>query len=130
MIFWISVFILKMFSKIYFRGTATGKENYPEKGSYIAVVNHSSNMDVFAMALMVKHTLHTMAKDSLFRIPVLRWWVKAVNMFPVIRDTSDRKAFNHAINILKNGQVLAIAPEGTRKKSSGKRNRHRTVFIR
>lgn len=130
MLFWISAFIFKLFAKIYLRGKGYGKENFPEKGPYIGVVNHNSNMDAVAIALVVKHRAHTMAKDSLFRVPILKWWLKAMGMFPVVRDASDQEAFDKALNLLKDGKILFMAPEGTRKKEKGKRLRPRTGFIR
>jgi len=87
-------------------------------------------MDVIAMALAVRHKVHTMAKHSLFRVPVLKWWLRAVGMFPVIRNAADRRAFNHAIHLLRNHQVLIMAPEGTRKRTGNVRIRPKTGFIR
>jgi 1-acyl-sn-glycerol-3-phosphate acyltransferase len=130
MVFWISAFVFKIFAKIYLRGKGIGKENFPEKAPYIAVTNHNSNMDSVAMALVVKHRGYAMAKDSLFKVPILKWWVKAVGMFPVARDTSDQQAFNHALDLLKSGKILFMAPEGTRKKIKGQRKRPRTGFVR
>lgn len=130
MIYWVSVYILKIFSKLYLRGKSFGKENFPRKGPYIGVVNHNSNMDTVAMALAIKHRVHTMAKDSLFRVPVLKWWLRVVGMFPVVRDASDREAFNRALEVLKKGEILFMAPEGTRKKIEGQKRRPRTGFVR
>ena len=130
MTFWISVIIFLIFSKIYFRGKGIGKENFPDKGPYIGVTNHNSNMDAVAISLVAKQKVHAMAKDSLFKVPVLKWWVKAVGMFPVVRDAGDEWAFNYALELLKQGEVLFIAPEGTRKKDNGERKRPRTGFVR
>ncbi|MBC8180084.1 1-acyl-sn-glycerol-3-phosphate acyltransferase [candidate division KSB1 bacterium] len=130
MIYWISAFILKIIAKLYHRAEIYGKENFPEKGPFIGVVNHNSNIDIIAMAGAVRHKVHTMAKDSLFRVPVLKWWLRAVGMFPVIRNSSDQKAFNYAVNILKQGKVLFIAPEGTRRKNKDQQMRIRTGFVR
>lgn len=130
MVYWFSVFIFKIFAKLYLRGKGYGKENFPEKGPYIGVVNHNSNMDAVAMSLVVKHRAYTMAKDSLFRVPVLKWWLKVIGMFPVVRDASDHWAFNYAGDLLKKGEVLFMAPEGTRKKEVGQRQRPRTGFVR
>ncbi len=130
MIYWISVFVLKIFSKIYLRGEVYGKENFPAKGPYIGILNHSSNMDVVAMALAVRQKVYTMAKDSLFKVPVLKWWLKAVGMFPVIRNTTDHRAFNYAIGLLKQKKVLFMAPEGTRKKNKDQVIPPKSGFIR
>ena len=130
MAFWISAFIFLIFSKIYFRGKGVGKENFPEKGPYIGIINHNSNMDTVAMSLVAKHRVRTMVKDSLFKVPILKWWLKAVGMFPVVRDAADERAFEQALEFLKQGEILFMAPEGTRKKENGERRRPRTGFIR
>ncbi len=130
MVYWISLGLLSVFTRLYFRGVCFNRERFPGKGPAIAVVNHNSNMDVLAMSIVVKGRVCTMAKHSLFKVPVLGWWLRSVGMFPVIRNASDIEAFNRALNLLKDGQILFMAPEGTRKKINGKRPRPKTGFVR
>jgi 1-acyl-sn-glycerol-3-phosphate acyltransferase len=130
MVYWISLSLLYVFTRLYFRGTCQNKERFPKKGPAIAVVNHNSNMDVLAMSVVVRGRVRTMAKDSLFKVPLLGWWLRSVGMFPVIRDASDIEAFNNALDLLKNGNILFMAPEGTRKKVDGQSPRPKTGFIR
>jgi len=130
MIFWLSAVIFRVFTKLYFRGKGFGKENFPTKGPFIAAFNHNSNMDIVAMSLVINFQANAMGKDSLFKVPVLGWWLKRVGVFPVVRDSSDREAFNYAMQLLRNGAKLFMAPEGTRKKIDGKKPRPRTGFIR
>lgn len=130
MIYWISAYILRFVARIYLRATVSGLENYPEKGPFIGIFNHNSNMDIVALSVGIKHRVHTMAKDSLFKVPLLAWWLKKVSIFPVVRDSSDKESFNHAVNILKKGEILFMAPEGTRKRTKGQKHRIRTGFVR
>ena len=130
MIYWISAFILRIFARIYLHASVSGLENYPEKGPFIGIFNHNSNMDIAALSMAVKHRVHTMAKDSLFKVPLLSWWLRQVSIFPVVRDSSDKESFNHAVNVLKNSEILFMAPEGTRKKVKGQKKRIRTGFVR
>ena len=130
MIYWISLYLLRFVTRIYFRGQVFGKNNLPTSGSYIGVVNHNSNLDTFAMSLAVNKPVHTMVKESLFRVPLLKWWLGKVHMFPVKRNASDQQAFDNALNILQNGGILFMAPEGTRKRKSNNRHRPRTGFVR
>lgn len=131
MIFLISLYTLRLFTKIYFRGKAYHTNNLPIKGPYIGVINHNSFVDIPAVSLVIKGKVYTMAKDSLFKVPFLGWWLKAVNMFPVIRNASDNIAFKHALEILKREDIIFISPEGTRKRSDEKSlPRARTGFIR
>ncbi|MBN1154026.1 1-acyl-sn-glycerol-3-phosphate acyltransferase [candidate division KSB1 bacterium] len=130
MIYRISVYLLKLFTKLYFRGSSIGRENMPSKGPCICVLNHNSIMDVFAIALVVKGRVHTMVKHTMFEVPLLKYWLRAVHMFPVVRNSSDQSAFTHAIDLLKRGEILFIAPEGTRKRYEGQQLRPRTGFVR
>ena len=56
-----------------------------------------------------------MVKHSLFSVPVLSWWLNAVDMFPVKRNETDDEFFKWALSLLKKGCVVFMAPEGTRK---------------
>ena len=114
MIYWLSFYILKFIAVAYFRGHGTGKENLPKRGPYIGVFNHNSLVDVVAITLVLNSRITTMAKHALFQIPVLKWWLRAVGLFPVVRDAGDDEAFQKALAILKNGGVFFIAAEGTR----------------
>ncbi|MCR4439216.1 MAG: lysophospholipid acyltransferase family protein [bacterium] len=114
MIYWISVFLLRVIARIYFRGRVFGRARPPKRGAYIGIINHQSHMDVVALTMVVNRRFHTMAKHSLFSIPLVKWWLRAVHMFPVRRETSDHRAFRHALNLLRSGEALFMAPEGTR----------------
>jgi 1-acyl-sn-glycerol-3-phosphate acyltransferase len=58
-----------------------------------------------------------MAKDSLFRNPILRFFLHQVEAFPVRRDASDVKAIREALRRLKRGLPIVVFPEGTRQGS-------------
>lgn len=130
MIYWISFYIFKFFMKVFFRGQCYDKENLPEKGPYIGVLNHNSIMDIPAMALVANSEASTMVKHSLFDVPVLGWWLRKTHMFPVVRGGSDQASFSKALAALKEGRVLYMAPEGTRKYDPENPPRPRTGFIR
>ncbi|MBC7185564.1 MAG: 1-acyl-sn-glycerol-3-phosphate acyltransferase [Calditrichaeota bacterium] len=114
MIYWISVFFLRVVARIYFRGRVFGRVPPPKRGAYIGIINHQSHMDVVALSMVVNRRFHTMAKHTLFSIPLVKWWLRAVHMFPVRRETSDHRAFRYALDLLRSGEVLFMAPEGTR----------------
>lgn len=58
-----------------------------------------------------------MAKQELFKIPVLGILIRKVNAFPVKRGTPDRMALKKALELLDTGKVLGIFPEGTRSRN-------------
>jgi 1-acyl-sn-glycerol-3-phosphate acyltransferase len=55
-----------------------------------------------------------MAKEELFRVPILRSWMRAVGTFPVRRGEADRAAIRAALEIIQRGGVVGMFPEGTR----------------
>lgn len=91
-------------------------DNIPEKGGLILASNHHTLMDPIYVALGPKREVHFMAKEELFKNPVLRFFVLKLNAFPVSRGKGDRSAIDKAVGIVKSGEVLGIFPEGTRSK--------------
>lgn len=58
-----------------------------------------------------------MAKAELFKLPVLNIALPRLHAFPVKRDTADRRAIRTALEVVKNGDLLGLFPEGTRSKT-------------
>ena len=91
-----------------------GLEQLPESGVLLCA-NHSDNRDpiLLALALPVNYRMHTMAKEELFRNPVLGWLIGKAGGFPVSRGNNDIKAVKTAMQVIKSGDNLLIFPEGT-----------------
>lgn len=91
-----------------------GLENLPEH-KVLLCPNHASNWDpiLIALKLPINYRLHIMAKDSLFRNPILRWILLKVGAFPVSRGNSDINAVKMAMQSIKDGDNLLMFPEGT-----------------
>lgn len=93
-----------------------GEEHIPEKGPFIIVCNHASYFDPPLVGTAVRHHLiHFMAKEELFRNPIMNWFLRYVYTFPVHRGRIDRRAVMESFRVLKQGEVLGIFPEGTSK---------------
>jgi 1-acyl-sn-glycerol-3-phosphate acyltransferase len=106
-----------------FRLDAEGVERLPAEGGFVLAANHVSNFDPFplGMPLWPKRQLHFMAKVELFK-PPLAQLLTAGGAFPVRRGERDMEAFEHAVQICRRGDVVAMFPEGTRR-SKGLRKR-------
>jgi 1-acyl-sn-glycerol-3-phosphate acyltransferase len=91
-----------------------GTENIPETGGVILAPNHISLVDPPAVGCKLKRPVRYMAKEELFKVPILGPWMRAAGTFPVRRGSADRKAIRHAIDLLQSGEVVCIFPEGTR----------------
>lgn len=99
-----------------YRMEIKGAENIPDNGAVIIASNHVSNLDPLLLGAALPRRVHFMAKEELFKTPIIGWICRTLGAFPVRRGASDRNAIKKAFNILKQGKMLAIFPEGTRSK--------------
>ena len=100
----------------YFRGRIYGAEKVPQSGALIAVCNHASDFDPPILSNCLRRPVAYMAKEELFRVPLLKQGIKLYGAYPVKRGTSDRNALKAAIKALDNGWVAGIFLDGTRSK--------------
>lgn len=109
-VIWVLVQILRPL----FRIEVEGVENLPKHGVLLCP-NHASNLDpiFIALCLPVDYHLHFMAKEELFRNPLLGWLIRSLGAFPVNRDGTDVRAVKTAMQAIHNGDNLMIFPEGT-----------------
>ena len=94
----------------------TGAEHIPP-GGFVIAANHISSVDPFilGMPLSPKRYIRYMAKAELFN----RWLgpaMRAIGTFPVRRGEADSAAFRTALDLLREGEVVGMFPEGTRAK--------------
>ena len=99
-----------------------GLENVPKDEPVVLCPNHSSNWDPILLicALGREVNLRIMGKNQLFKIPILRSFLRKMGVFPVDRGHSDIGAVKNSIQSLKDGAMLMVFPEGTRVR--GKKN--------
>jgi len=101
----------------FFRYEVIGQENIPKDGALLLCGNHIHNFDPISIGLTCPRQISFMAKEELFRVPVLKSVIKALHAFPVKRGKGDREALRTGLQVLKEGKVLGIFPEGTRSKT-------------
>ncbi len=75
---------------------------------------HRSNLDSVIVGVLGGRRLPTLAKESLFKVKPLGWWIAGLGAIPLDRDAADREATTAARKILDSGKPLMIFPEGTR----------------
>ena len=100
--------------KVFFRARVIGRENVPAEGPAILAANHMSNWDPPFLACFLPRTVSYMAKMELFANPVFAAAIRCCHAFPVKRGEADRNAIKTAVQVLKEGGVLGVFPEGTR----------------
>lgn len=94
-----------------------GEENIPATGGVLLCANHIHNLDPPMLGAAIHRPIAFMAKESLFRVPILGYLVRKVGAFPVQRGAADRAALRTSLQILEEGKVFGIFPEGTRSKT-------------
>lgn len=108
--------ILAIIVRPLYRMEIKGRDNLPHKGSVIVVANHSSLMDPIFMGCSFNRQVRFMAKEQLFKVPILGQIIRWLGTFPVRRGAGDREALNLAQKVLADEEVLGIFPEGKRYK--------------
>jgi len=107
-----------------FRLRVSGKEHIPREGGFVLSANHLSNLDPWPLGLPLfpHRQIRFMAKAELFRFP-LGPVIKAGGAFRVRRGQGDAEAIATAVELAREGEVVAIFPEGTRRKKGLKKTR-------
>lgn len=101
--------------RLIFRAKAQGLENFPKDTHCIIMSNHVSAWDPITIGHFYKHNeIHYIAKDSLFKSRFLGALCRGLHAFPVARGASDMAAMRQCMQVLRDGHVLGIFPEGTR----------------
>jgi 1-acyl-sn-glycerol-3-phosphate acyltransferase len=100
-----------------FRLRVSGPENVPSTGGCVLACNHLSNFDPWPLGLPLwpQRWLRFMAKSELYWWP-LRILLDAAGAFRVRRGLGDREAIETAIRLAREGHVVVMFPEGTRRK--------------
>jgi 1-acyl-sn-glycerol-3-phosphate acyltransferase len=100
-----------------FRLRVQGQENVPASSGCVLSCNHLSNFDPWplGMPLWPRHWLRFMAKAELYWWPA-KYLLDAVGAFPVHRGLADREAIETAVRLARDGNVVVMFPEGTRRR--------------
>jgi 1-acyl-sn-glycerol-3-phosphate acyltransferase len=98
----------------YFHGRVYGADKIAKTGSFLIVGNHASDCDPPILAVAMRRPVSFMAKEQLFRVPILKQIVTACGAYPVNRASADRTAIRNAISSIENGWLAGIFLDGTR----------------
>lgn len=105
---------------LFYKVELIGIENVPLKGAAILCANHPGTLDMFFIGYKLKRLVHYMAKEELFKNPIMSFILYRLGCFPIKRGRIGISSVKNAINLLNEGHILGILPEGTR---TGTKNR-------
>jgi 1-acyl-sn-glycerol-3-phosphate acyltransferase len=99
-----------------YRLRSRGVEHLPE-GGFVLAANHTSNFDPWPLGipLLPQRQLRFMAKAELFN-PVLAPILRAGGAFKVRRGEGDFEAMRTAVELVREGEIVVMFPEGTRQR--------------
>jgi len=103
--------------KFVFKGHLIGRDNIPQKDSFIMVSNHGSLLDPPLLGHALGRNISFMAKAELFKIPFLGFIIKACGAYPVKRGIADKNTIKIACKKLSNNNCIGIFIDGTRQKN-------------
>ena len=98
-----------------------GVEQIPSIGPAILVANHESLFDPWILALATHRPVRYMAKSELWKHRLIGAAMESFGAFPVERGAGDATAMSRAAQLLDEGQVLGLFPQGTSKLRSPRR---------
>ncbi len=100
--------------KLVYRLKVEGLENVPADNEYIVCPNHLSTLDPPLICGVMPRRVSFMAKQELFDIRFLRWWIDWLGAFAVNRESLGPSTIKTVMNIKKSKWVFGIFPQGTR----------------
>jgi len=114
--YWVLKAVLTPVLRFAFRVRVEGAENLPRKGPVILASNHLSFSDSFFLPLVVRRRVTFVAKAEYFDDKKTAWFFRGVGQIPIRREggSASERALESATEVLEQGGVFGIYPEGTR----------------
>lgn len=112
-------FLFRQVFRLAYRVHVTGKENIPTEGAYLIAHNHVSIVDPAVILSFWPISVQAIGAVELWQRPGQNWLVQFYGTLPVNRGEMDRQFIESAVDVLRGGMPLLIAPEGTRSHTPG-----------
>lgn len=91
-----------------------GLENIPRSGPALVYINHIAFVDPIVFVHVFRRDIVPMAKIEVYNYPVVGVFPRLWGVIPVRRREFDRRAIQMALDVLHAGEIVLVAPEGTR----------------
>ncbi len=109
-------FVAWVLSRFVYRYKVQGDEHIPVQGAAVLVCNHVSFVDAVLLMAASPRPIRFLMDHRIFRVPLLGWLFKLAKAIPVAPRGEDpaayEAAFDAAAQVLREGDLLAIFPEG------------------
>jgi 1-acyl-sn-glycerol-3-phosphate acyltransferase len=127
--YWIVKALLTPVLRVLFRVRVEGREHIARAGPVILAANHRSFMDSIFLPLVLRRRVTFVAKAEYFDSRKTAWFFRAVGQIPIRREggSASERALEAAMDVLQDGGVFAIYPEGTRTRDGSLHRGHTGV---
>ena len=109
-------FVAWVASRLVYRYKVSGDQNIPTEGAAVLVCNHVSFVDAVLLMAASPRPIHFLMDHRIFKVPVLGWLFKLAKAIPIAPQKEDaaayEAAFEAAAQVLRDGELLGIFPEG------------------
>src|SRR5437588_8562322 len=116
MAYWLMKLVLTPVLRFFYRVRVEGLEHVPEEGAAIFASNHVSFCDSIFLPLVLPRRLTFVAKAEYFEDPKTAWFFRMMGQIPIKRGggSASMRALESAKEVLREGKLFGIYPEGTR----------------
>ena len=104
----------RFYFSIYHRFRVFNVERVPLQGPVILASNHASYIDPPLVGAGVRRQISYLARESIFRVPVLALILRSWEVVPVDRDGGTGRGLKAILDRLACGGAIILFPEGTR----------------
>src|SRR5688572_18799201 len=112
--YWVGWSLFRAVYRLYFRWRVYNPENVPLIGPVILASNHASFLDPPLVGSGLPRPINYLARETLFRLPVVGGILRSWNAVPVDRDGTSPSGLRNILNRLQKGGAIILFPEGTR----------------
>jgi 1-acyl-sn-glycerol-3-phosphate acyltransferase len=91
-----------------------GLDHLPKRGPAILLINHIAFVDPIVIIHVVPRNIVPLAKIEVYDYPIIGIFPRLWGVIPVRREEVDRRAIQNALGVLRAGEIVLVAPEGTR----------------
>lgn len=107
-------FIIQNFFRVWLGYRARGCERLDNADGGLVLANHQSFLDPLLVGLQLHRPISYLARDSLFRVPVIGWILRKTYVMPINREAASTASLRETIRRMQHGYLVGVFPEGTR----------------
>ncbi len=101
-----------LFFRVWVRVSTEGLENLDDSRGGLLLINHQSYLDPLLVAVRFDRPVAYLARDSLFRIPIIGWILRRTYVIAISRESVRTGSIREAVQRLEEGHLVGIFPKG------------------